>query len=431
MKTSDSLRNHSTGTLVVCLVCALIASQALSRWIAVLLLATIVLGLCFHCYRTERYLGTILAGAFVAHIVVIVINWQLNVLPQPLVSSGHNARTSHLVGMWMNGQFAGLKPTLSAQEQFLAYILSPFYVLFGSWRVAGELGIAAFGTGVGYLTHKIAIEITDRRRALLAAALAAFWPGIFYRSVVIQREMVIVVAMLTALWVALRWTDRIRAVDAGLLAMALVAIFVLRKENLMIIVPVVSLALFFRYRDKPKILAGVGFLVTLLLAYFLLNFGEFAGANYSGLITPSTIDKYAHHRAHGTTAYLTSLHYNSWIDIVRYLPIKVGYFLFSPFPWQTSNIIGSLAGFDGVATLFAILPACYGGVLIRSYPKKRAVLIAYVLLGVVAYSIIEMNSGAALRRRIQFIPVVLVLAAIAISHLDINTIARGGNGCGR
>jgi len=59
-----------------------------------------------------------------------------------------------------------------------------------------------------------------------------------------------------------------------------------------------------------------------------------------------------------------------------------------------------------------------GFVLLRAHPEKRATLAAYAISGITAYAIVEMNAGAAFRRRIQFVPIVLLLAVVALTSVS-------------
>ena len=43
--------------------------------------------------------------------------------------------------------------------------------------------------------------------------------------------------------------------------------------------------------------------------------GAFIGPQNDDGLSPATLDAYAHVRAHGGSAYLTWLHYDTWVDV--------------------------------------------------------------------------------------------------------------------
>lgn len=405
--------------LVLVFVFVLIAigtiTHSLFIWYGVSMFALALVLFGLHQYRAGNYLAVVLITAVLFRITIIIINSQLYVFKQPPISNNHSKNAAMLVNLWSQGQFFQIPTFRTRMYAFIAYVLAPFYVLFGSWQVAGELATALFGTLIGYIAYKLAMEITTYRNAVFAAGIVAFWPSIVYRSVVIQREVIITVAMLTMLWIALRWTERVCIRDFAILLLIATVIFITRKENFAIIAVTLAVALLFRFRQAPKYLAVVALVSVPFLAYFALNFGVFTG--YGTSITPQAIDAYAHNRAFGDLAYLVNLHYNSWFDILLYLPLKVVYYLFSPMPWQVNSIADLLAGISGWAMAVAVLLAIPGFFWVQGDIEKRLTMVAYAVSGIVPYAIIEMNAGAAFRRRIQFIPIILIFAAVAISVL--------------
>lgn len=101
------------------------------------------------------------------------------------------------------------------------------------------------------------------------------------------------------------------------------------------------------------------------------------------------------------------------------MPAKIMYFLFTPFPWQIRGIVELLVGISALALISATLLARRGFAALQRRPHYLTLLLSYLLTGIVTYSIIEMNYGAAVRRRIQFIPIILLLAVIGLSKLQI------------
>jgi hypothetical protein len=413
------------------------ATRLVSPWIGVVAL-TIGVSL-FGCrqYWRGNVLLTLLATAYLFRLGIIVLDSQVGILVQPDISIGHHGRAMSLADAWLNGRIGGILGDVTLMRRFIAYTHAPFYFLLGRWQLAGELGTAFYGTAIGYAMYAIARQVTTRRNAVLAAGAVVFWPSIVYRSVVIQREVLAVLSMLTAVWIALRltqpnrlyerfpdervwktahWTKRLPAADLSLLLVAIGVVYVTRKENIAVVGITLVVALALRNREMPWRFVAIGALLLPVFSYFALNFADFVDG--STALTPAGLDTYAHYRDHGGSAYLTTLHYRTWLDVVLYAPVKIVYFLFSPLPWQVDSLTDFLAGVSGWGLFIAVLLSGRGFVLLRAHPEKRATLAAYAISGITAYAIIEMNSGAAFRRRIQFVPIVLLLAVIALTSVS-------------
>jgi len=340
------------------------------------------------------------------------------ILPTPPIAPGHDQNAIELVASWSGGQFFGVIATGLSKRVLIAHVLAPFYIVLGNSPLAGRIGIAFVSLLIGYLIFLLARHILDRQMSAFAAALVLFWPTILYRSVVLQREILIVVSLLALLWAAIQWLDSFTLSTVAVAIFTTVTIFTLRKENLFLVAVIVGCVSLVKSRDRPYYLAGVGLLAVPFMTFFVLNFGQFT--NFGTTLSPSALDSFAYGRAHGDAAYLIGLHYETWIDVVLYAPIKVFYFLYTPFPWQIRGFTELIVGLSAIALLIATLFVRRGIGILQDHPYYLTVLLSYLVTGIIAYGIIEMNYGAAVRRRIQFVPVLLLLAVIGLSNLRLD-----------
>lgn len=378
--------------------------------------------------HTRRYLAAVLFGSVLVRIGVILLDTKTGLLFDPPISHAHHGRAALLADGWRHGVLSPLPDgvhrvcrfcvdNIDPMRRLVAYFLAPFYVVFGPWEIAGRIAVACYGTALGYLSFRIARQIASYRIGVCVAGAVVFWPSILIRSVVIQREVLVAGAMLTVVWLSLRWLDDIQPGELLALLVAVSVIFVLRKENLAVVAITLGTMALIRSRNATKYVVVSGILSLPFFAYFALNFGQFTGIGRT--LSPETLDMYAHARDHGDAAYLLALHYDTWVDVVAYAPLKVVYFLFSPLPWQIDNVPDLLAGLSGFGVLIAMILAEQAIGLVKEYKAELSVLFAYAGSGILAYAIVEMNYGAAFRRRIQFIPIVLVFAIIALSRFHV------------
>ncbi|WP_436903769.1 hypothetical protein [Halovenus halobia] len=359
---------------------------------------------------------SILAGALLVRFLTIIADQVLNVLPTPPVSRVHNQHTIEIIIHLSQGELSAmpLEPTLWT---FMSYYLTPFYIIIGQDPIAGRIAVSVSSIFIGYISYKIGRFVLSRNHATFAAGLILFWPTILYRSVVIQREILLTVALLTVILAIQHMYGTITWRDAILGSLGLVVIVVLRAENILLVAAMIAVAGYLKSRDNPYRLAAITIVVSVFATFFVFNTAQFTG--YGTVLSPDVIDAYAHGRAHGEAAYLTELHYDTWLDIVLYAPLKVMYFLFTPFPWQVRGAVESMVAISAIALLFSTLVAKRSIGKLKDQPYYLGILASYLTTGIIIYSIVEMNYGAAVRRRIQFIPILLLLGVIALSDLKV------------
>lgn len=382
----------------------------------VLFVALLTATVGFAAYQFNNYLLTALSGAFLFRIGFVGVDSVVGFLPTVPISTDHNQRAIDLATAWSNGQLVGVLGDVTTMRVVMAHLLAPFYVVIGHSTVAGRIGIAFLSLFVGYLVFKLARHVVDHQTSVLAASVVLFWPTIVYRSVVIQREIVVVVVMLTFLWAAVGWLDSVTLITVAIALLATAATFALRKENLLLIAAMVGFVSLVKSRDKPYYLTVLAILALQFLAFFALNFEGFTG--HGTTLSPAALDSFAFGRAHGDAVYLFGLHYETWVDVLLYAPTKVVYFLYTPFPWHVQGITELFVGMSALALLTATLFVRRGIAMLQDEPYYLGLILTYFLTGVVTYSIIEMNYGAAVRRRIQFVPILLLLAVIGLSNVE-------------
>jgi hypothetical protein len=411
-------RSEIISPLIVPVVIVIIVLTLLPADIAVLLVGVLTATVTIIAYQLKNYLITVLSTAFLLRLGIIFADHTLEILPIPPTAPGNNQLAIEISTAWSNGHVIEVIGYGFVHRSLAAQIVAPFYLILGSSPLAGRVGITFITLLVGYLIFRLARHTLDRRTSTLAAGVVLFWPTIIYRSVVFQREMVIVVALLALLWAAVQWLDSLGLFSVTIAALSTLIIYRQRPENLLLVAVVVGSVCMIKSRDRPHYLGGIALFVMPFVTFFALNFQQFTGVG--SVISPAALDSYAHARAHGDAAYLVGLHYETWIDVVLYAPIKILYYLFTPFPWQIRGITELIVGITAISLLIATVFVRRGVGMLQNNRDYLIVLLSYLVTGVVTYAIIEMNYGAAVRRRIQFVPILLLLAVIGLSKTSLD-----------
>ena len=92
-------------------------------------------------------------------------------------------------------------------------------------------------------------------------------------------------------------------------------------------------------------------------------------------------------------------------------------------PWHINTTAQFLAGASGILLLGLIMVAIFGLITLitdgsRGRPPGGTRRRGLSHGGIGAYAIVEMNAGAAFRRRIQFVPAISVLATVGLAYLN-------------
>lgn len=408
--------NQSTQLAVILIVVlALVAIVPSNYSVSVLLILTLLLNIIY--FNISNYFGFILTGSFLFRMGIILGNSHLRFLPKPPIIDNHNQRAIALASQWGSGNIFNNIHEIPSMRGFMSHILAPFYLLFGDSIISGQIGIAIISLLIGYLVYILGREVTTNEKSLLAVFIVMFWPTIVYRSVILQREVVMIVSLLTFLWVAIQWLDSIEIQTIVLAILSLTVVFFLREENLFILITVLFSLGVFKARESVKYMFSITVSSCIFLAYFVLEFNKFTGHGSS--ISPAALDSYAHARAHGEAAYLTDIHYETWLDVIIYLPVKLVYFLYTPFPWQVQGLTEAIVGISAIGLLIMTLPLLRGVKGLMSDNGRLVLLITFLATGVVTYSIIEMNYGSAVRRKIQFIPILLLISMVGMPKIKL------------
>jgi hypothetical protein len=393
----------------------LLGLLTMSQWGRVFLLTAGAASVAAITFHYDRHLLALCSGALVVRVLIIVVDSQLGLLQHPPIMVGHNIRAIIQYNALLNGEVFVELPNQGDMRRLVALLLTPFYAVFGEWSVSGRIAIATYSLGIGVGMYGVTRTLSTHRMGLGVAGASLFWPSILYRSTVIQRETLLGAVMIAILWLAIRLVDDFRIKELLLLVPLIGAVVVFRGENLLLVVVMFGTAFLVRSGNIWRRITTVTAVTVPALSYFVLNFRQITGYRS---VSPGELSDFAQQRANGTTAYLVDLTYESWFDVFIYLPIKLVYYLFMPFPWYWSSpeivLIGVNSGLLLVATILAIQG--FG----RTYPSHaNLVPVTFLLAGLGTYALIELNYGAAFRRRIQFTPIILMFAAFRLSNIDV------------
>ncbi|MEW6066074.1 MAG: glycosyltransferase family 39 protein [Bacillota bacterium] len=340
----------------------------------------------------------------------------------PLPDSTADAVTFERIGWeaaqaWLNG---GVAPKLSGAYLYSAWI-GIFYYLFGRVELVPQFMNVILGVLTVFLIYKLTIEITDSKRsAQIAGLIAALFPTLNLYSAITMRENLIVVSTVFSVYCFARWLNR-----GTLKAMLGAAVALLVASSLhggMIVIGAVY-ALFFCFYD-PRRKRWVLFSAWLLVGVALIAavFGLFGSlfinklpSDVFLLLSPEYLDSHTTAYARDRAAYLVGLTPNSIGDLIVQTPIRMAYFLFTPFPWMVSSIIDIMGLVDAFIYIILVFYSIKGLYWLKE--KNKVMFIAMILvliIAIVTFAWGTSNYGTAIRHRQKFAWLLISMASLGI-----------------
>ena len=297
------------------------------------------------------------------------------------------------------------------------------YELLGPVKLSGQLYVALLGAATAALTVRLALEVLDRRFALVAGLIVALLPSQVLWSSIIMKDAA-VWACLSALAivaaVAARSTGRKLAALGVSAAGLLVLLAYLRLQTLE--VACVALALSMLVSDRTqrplRVAVATALLVVLPWAYGM----GVAGAPYvAGVKDPSAQRQLNAEQA--KSAVVATNQPPSDADTgyeagLRYLPTGVSVVALRPWPWESSDgSVGvTLARIEALVWYPLLLLALVG--LGAAWRMRRALAFPVLCGGAVLamYGLTEGNLGTAYRHRGELVWALVLLATVGIER---------------
>jgi len=297
--------------------------------------------------------------------------------------------------------------------------LGIIYYLFGGSQLIGQMFSALIGLGVLVNVYRLAEAWFDRRTAQLTSLCLALYPFGWVLAGTLNRDLPILF-FLTALFrllTRLSSTASLAPRLANWCGIVFCATYLALLRPPLLLLLGLSLMVFLlvsaRKFAKPDLTRPLR-IVALSAIILLVGGGLFhLGTRYRipsylfgksiQFLSLEEINKRLDNSSDADSAYAHDLRFGSLRDILTNLPRALLYFMFSPFPWQVRSVKHALGLMDSV------LVVCLTFFFIKGCPsfcrRRRRValfLLAFVLAGVVASSIIQANVGGAMRHRTMF-----------------------------
>jgi hypothetical protein len=161
----------------------------------------------------------------------------------------------------------------------------------------------------------------------------------------------------------------------------------------------------------------ISIVAPILLAFILVgNVSIPKLGSLSEAMDASKIISIVNYSARDAAAYPAWTQPNTPLELVVKSPIRVAYFLFSPFPWDVSkaeHLIGLLDGVFLIIIFYFIFKARHK----FGVPEKTIIFVVFPII--LAFSLAIGNFGTGLRHRAKFVAIFLIFFSYSLPKLKV------------
>lgn len=395
-------------------------------WVFLLSVALLTLLLA----RCWPGVARILWAALIVRIVVILFGYYVTPLPD---SDGDAVGFELLAWQWSQNGFSGVLDEFKGPSTyFISWIIAALYSLTDRSILLAQSVSVFFGMGTVFAGWMLARKIWGDRTAAKAGWVLAFFPTLVLYSVLILRETYVLFFLIVALHGVVDWTRTGGAKSIMLAMLGFIgatffhgAMIVGAVMFLLIIwldaIRRVARELLLRGRVNLKsavlaVLIGFGLASFFLGGVNVPKLGAFDQAiNIEHLLHKIEERTIGSDRTEGAS-------YPQWakpstpIELIYKGPIRVVYFIFSPFPWdirKATQLIGLLDSLLYMTLVYLIWRNRKAIWEDRASRSILLVLIVYLLV----FGLVIGNYGTAIRHRSKFVGALIVLAAPTLSKI--------------
>ena len=370
-------------------------------------------------FRREPGLQLVVIAAFVVRAGAALVHAYAVALPD----SQLDARSFEMLAQdWAMGGWATVIKNFSIGAFTYPWLISVPYLVLGHSQLMAQSFNVLLGTLVVVNVYRLARHYYDHRTALRLCWIAALFPSLVLYSAITMREVFVTYPLTLGLVYFSRWITEHspRLFIMGSLCFLIAGTF--HYAILMCYVTFVSIffvrnfAAAIRSRNALQVLlqAGVGLVVVPVMLYAALNyqtdFGRLADVVVDLPKTLQLIDRVMASRAEGRLAYLQTAEIKTFADFLTVAPLRLLYFLFSPFPWNLQAAADAFLALDGI--FYALLVAGAILSLIRGHASVSTwPIFAAIVTMAIVFSFGTSNSGTAFRHRGKIAPLLIAVSA--------------------
>ncbi|GEK57699.1 hypothetical protein CHL76_01210 [Marinococcus halophilus] len=367
--------------------------------------------LYFIASTVSQKLMNIVFLAFFLRIITVFFMSIFGILPYQY-DNNWDLTASQLLPSWHAGNFYfdvgnGFEP--------YSILTTIIYFLLGENPIYMQLLNAFFGALTIYVIFLICLKLFNKRVAYLTSIIIALWPTYIFFISMQMRESLAIFFITLLIYFFINWLNDFKIKNLIGVLIALIFSALIREQNAvlvtLILFPFVIVHFWKNSNKYLKIFSVIFSFVGLIIAFLILNV-----SGYLSYLNLNYISEEMNYRTDGETAYLAWMNYSSIFDLIIYSPIRLIYFVYTPFPWQITDFQQAISFLESIVLIimtFYILKNIKKIINYSLYKKGFFFLIAFCLLGLIANGLIDSNVGTAIRHKLQYLYLFIILFVAA------------------
>ncbi|MDB0003334.1 hypothetical protein N9E50_01655 [Alphaproteobacteria bacterium] len=383
----------------------------------------------FYFLKKNKTILLIISFSYFMRILIMLIGYYLFPLPESL---------------WDSRAFeyyASLNSTIAINEIFTIIstnYLATFYNLLALvYKITGRspLVLLAILNFISVITIIIISNCSyniwkSENAKIKTLILLSIMPVNILYSVSILREVLIVFFMSLSILMLINYINSNRYIYIYL-SIFLFSLNIFFHAPLLVgLIPIIIIFLIQSFKDlfrgiingTLKIAPVFNSILILFILYSAILF-SWEKAIYSHFITLNIIDQLVIHAKNTYTAGASFPLYilpTNNTELLYLLPLRMIYFLFSPFPWDISKPIHLFGFLDAFITLLIFY------FLIKNFREiimnKNSLLLLFIFLSIlVIYSLGTGNFGTAIRHKYKFLFIIIILTSMFFPNIKFRT----------
>ncbi len=381
--------------------------------------------------KKKTSIASILYVALGLRLLVIVFFQNILILPD---SYGDTTVFENRAYEWSQGGFYNaLNNFPGVNSRFLSWLMALLYSLFGRSEIMAQSISLLFAMGSIFMAIIIAEKIWDKNSAKKVGWILAFFPTIVLYSTLFTREPYSWFFLLTALYGIVRWSQDRRLSSllitligftgatffhGGLLLGGLIFLIFIMFVNIKELLKAAIIL-------KISFISIFLFIFILSVVIFLTNYVDSIPKlhSFKEMLDVNLILKEISYRNIKSAAYPEWTIPTDGIDLIFKAPIRIVYFIFSPFPWDINKLSHIIGFLDSICyiLLFILLTKNFKKIINDPTLKIIFLILACYLI---VFGIVSGNFGTAIRHRAKFFIFLILLVAPWIPKLTLKKIKK-------
>jgi 4-amino-4-deoxy-L-arabinose transferase-like glycosyltransferase len=371
--------------------------------------------------RNDKKLLSILLGSLLIRVFLIFIHNYVFALPD---SQFDAIVYEQLAWEWAKDGI--IFDDFTTGAFLFSWLNSLLYILFGRIPILIQLYNTFGALIIIYSVFHLSKKFWGRKNAYITSILLSLYPTFLLYSVLVMREIPVILFLVLSVSFFVKWYETNKSYNIIIAIFSAITSMIFHSGMIGMVLGLLAIIyLIIGYRiyvtEQYKLLItviGVS-LVIVLVGYYILTTGigleKFGGGEAQ--IGFNELAQWQQYASRSRGAYLQNIYMDNFTSFIFQMPVRLLFFLITPFIWMVSNF-GDLVAFIDGSIIGIFLFLIYRRFKRNGYNSIQKYLFIWILSGLMVFSIATSNYGTALRHRAKFVPLILLLAPLRVSETN-------------